>query len=117
MSGSGAGVALGVLNVATASRMVALWGSLRSSGTTRKPQSTFWPSTKPAWRENWQGPFSKGADVALGVGVAVEVGLPIVHQAKQSGVKTRKPPYLLRYTHASVKHLLKYSVAGLDNAT
>src|SRR5258708_24930879 len=105
MIGSGAGVALCVGNVATASRMVALWGSLRSSGTTRKPQSTFWPSAKPAWRENWQVPFSKCADVALGEGVAVEVGLAIVHEAKQSAIRTRSPIYLLRYTRVSLKCL------------
>src|SRR5258706_2601625 len=101
MIGSGAGVALGVLNVATASRMVALCGSLRSSGTIRKPQSTFWPSTKPAWRENWQVPFSKCADVALGVGVVVEVVLANVHEAKQSPIRTRSPTYFLRYIRVS----------------
>src|SRR5437764_4996253 len=52
--GSGAGWARGLGKMATARRIVRPWGTVRSSGTTTKPQRTSLPATIPAPSLKWQ---------------------------------------------------------------
>src|SRR5262245_44265068 len=68
MTGSGAGVELGVLRMATASLIVRLWGLARSSRTMRKPQRTVVPSTMP-----WPSLYMHGVDSKCGTDWVVVV--------------------------------------------